>query len=367
MTSFLNSSTSCGVSPVTNVGAQCSGNGDCLALFGKGICACREHWKGESDFQVTNSLLDCQINVILIQVLWALYLAFHLGSFVRTFPKLKWLWNKHKSIVARSKAAGRKYTIWDNKGLLSLVPYYCLGYWCQIVYAITKLVNQDYKLGGSVHMSIMYILWRITFYFTADNFNPGLLASLLRSQRDCDHIISLNNRLSLAHFVLINLTSIAVIIPMVIADDPFFPVVGMVSAAVFFLTSSLAMLFFGVQCAYISRKVSHILEESYIISKDPKTKAVKDKIMNFEKTSSNQGFLQFVLYGLFGAFPYLWNKHDYMLPFAWFAATLTVMRCSNTLVHEEADKSQSGGRGSLSDMSADGKMELALGVTDSTT
>lgn len=169
MSGFFNSSSSCGVNPVTSVGAQCSGNGECLAFFGKGICACQEHWKGESDFQVTNSLLDCQINVILIQVLWALYLAFHVGSFVRTLPKLRWLYNKHMSIVARSKAAGRKYTIWDNKGLLSLVPYYGFGYWCQIVYAVTKLVNQDYKLGGSVHMSIMYILWRITFYFTADS------------------------------------------------------------------------------------------------------------------------------------------------------------------------------------------------------
>lgn len=87
---------------------------------------------------------------------------------------------------------------------------------------------------------------------------------------------------------------------MVITDDPFFPVVGMVSVAVFFLFTSLAMLFFGVQCAYISRKVSHILEESYMISKDPRTKTIKDKIMNFEKASSNQGFLQFVVYGMFG-------------------------------------------------------------------
>ena len=113
-------------------------------------------------------------------------------------------------------------------------------------------------------------------------------------------MISLNNRLSFFHLVLINLVSIATIIPLAVSEDPFYPIVGMVSVTVFYWSSSLAMLFFGIQCAYISKKVEHILDESYIVSKDQRTKRIKEKITHFQSSSSKQGFVQFVIYGTFG-------------------------------------------------------------------
>ena len=165
---------SCGVFPVTEVGAACSGNGRCS--FGQ--CVCDDFWFGESDFQVTTSLQDCQINVILIQVLWALFLVIHVGLYVRSLPKLKWLWEKHSKIVATNKAAGKKYTLFNNRGLLSLVPYVAVGWWLQVAYAITKIVNQEYKLGGSIWLTIFYIIWRGTFYYCCDS------ESLITSTRE---------------------------------------------------------------------------------------------------------------------------------------------------------------------------------------
>jgi len=163
------STTQCGFDPVTSVGPVCSGNGVCgnTTLFPtRAVCTCNEGWQGESDFQVTNSLLDCQINVVAIKVLWAVCLFIHLLVFLFShFPKSKWLWKKHQAIVQRNKAAGKTYRLWDNKGLISLVPYLTIGWWSQTIFSIIKLVDQDLKIGSSVLVTVLYLCWRTTFFF----------------------------------------------------------------------------------------------------------------------------------------------------------------------------------------------------------
>jgi hypothetical protein len=162
---------SCGVFPVNVAGAPCSGNGECIffAALNRSLCSCNDGWQGFSDFQVTNSLLDCQINVILVQVLWAVFLTIHLVVYFRYLPKLRWLWNKHQTIVERNRANGKKYTLTDNKGLFSLVPYVTLGWFAQTAYAIAKIVDQGYKIGDSVFITILYLIWRTTFFWCPDS------------------------------------------------------------------------------------------------------------------------------------------------------------------------------------------------------
>jgi len=328
---------SCGFYPVTSVGAVCSGNGLCVfdAEFGQSVCQCFAGWSGESDFQVTNSLLDCQINTTLIQVLWAVFLALHVLVYARYFGKVKFLWDKHVAMAQRSKMAGRRYRLWDNKALFSIAPYLTLGWWCMSIYAITKIANQQYKLGGSVFLTVFYIIWRTTFYFAGDYFQPALLSSLLKSQRNLDHIIALNWRLNLTHMILSMSLSISTIVPIVVPQTIFQPTVGLVSVAIFFNVTAVVMLFFGMQAWYINRKISHVLSESFAVSKDSRTMKIKEKIGTLQKGNSRQGFLQFTIYGFFGCFPYLWNKHDYMLPFTWLAVDITINQFINAITDNE--------------------------------
>lgn len=159
----------CGLSPVTDVGPVCGGHGVCISNPTKPICLCEEGWQGESDFQVTNSLLDCQINILSIRILWGLFLLFHLVVYARYMPKVKWLWRKHQTVTQRNKEVGKKYKIYHNKGLFAIIPYVSIGWLCQTVYSLVKIIDQDQKIGKSVLITILYIVWRITFYFACDS------------------------------------------------------------------------------------------------------------------------------------------------------------------------------------------------------
>jgi len=163
----------CGVSPVTDWGPRCSGNGLCLLDIlqspARGACFCDEGWQGESDFQVTNSKLDCQINILAIRCMWGVVLGIHLLAYLRYLPKLWWLVRKHRAVVQKNKQAGKKYTLWDNKGLLSLVPYVTVGWVSQTIFMCIKIADQNLKIGSSVVVTILYLLWRTTFYFCPDS------------------------------------------------------------------------------------------------------------------------------------------------------------------------------------------------------
>ena len=131
-------------------------------------------------------------------------------------------------------------------------------------------------------------------------YQPALLASLLRSQRNLDHIIRLNFFMSSTHLSITSLISIATIIPLVMPQDPLNPVVGTVSIAVFFNVTALAMLFLGVQGAYINGKVQAILELAYALNHESKTKRVMENIAVNQKQIRNTGIIQFIIYGIFG-------------------------------------------------------------------
>ena len=182
---------SCGISPVTSVGPVCGGNGQCVfsAEFNRGICICNAGWQGESDFQVTNSYLDCQINVTAIRALWGVALAlFLIIFFSRQLPRARWLWNKHQGTVQRSKQVGKKYRIWDNKGFFAIIPCLVLGFPAMCTMAIVKMADQDLKIGNSVLVTILYIIWRTTFVFAPDS------KFQFRFQRKQTHTTKISNR-----------------------------------------------------------------------------------------------------------------------------------------------------------------------------
>jgi len=257
-----------------------------------------------------------------------------------------------------NKKVGKKYRLRDNKALFALLPYCSIGWPCQLIYAIAKLSNQSYRLASSVLLSVLYIVWRSTFYFTGDSFQPNLLESLLRSQRNLDHVISVNHKLCQLHMMISILASITVIMPLVLSQNPFDPTVGMTSVVVFFQMCALGFVFWGFQAKYVSIKVQSILEESFSVSKDSRTLKIRDKIVSSQEKHVKQAVLQFTVYCLFGSFPYLWNKHDYLLPFAWAAADFSINAFIQSLVHEEKENpnkrlrgstlpDQSGGTGSM--------------------
>jgi len=129
--------------------------------------------------------------------------------------------------------------------------------------------------------------------------------------------------------------SITVIIPLVVTVDPLNPFVGVVSIAVFFNITAVAMLVLALQATYVEFKIEAVLQRAYKVSEDKRGQKVILKLREIQTQMRVTGYAQFVIYGIFGCFPYLWNKHDYMLPFAWAAVSLTIGKVIVSLVQEE--------------------------------
>jgi hypothetical protein len=102
------------------------------------------------------------------------------------------------------------------------------------------------------------------------------------------------------HLFVTSAISITTIIPLVVPEGPLNPKVGMISIAIFFNVTSVAMLFFGIQGAYIGAKVEAILGRSYELNKESRTKRIMDKISINQKQIRTTGIVQFFIYGIFG-------------------------------------------------------------------
>lgn len=341
---------SCGVAPVTTIGPACSGNGACVfdSTLNRGICICNPGWQGDSDFQVTNDFLDCQINVLGVRILWGVSLAICLLFAYLSASDLKWLWRKHLGIVKKNKSMGKKYGLSDNKGLSALMPYVAIGFPAQVVYSIIKIANQDLKLGASVVVTVFYILWRTTFCMAPDLFQPALLESLLRTERNLDHIIRLNRNLSVAHMIFWISLSILPVIPMVVPQSMFDPQVGIISVAIWFFLIAFCFVFWPIQARYIEHKVQSVLASSYAISKDDRTKRIMEKIALNQHDVIRGAMLQIFVYTFFAVFPFMWNKHDYLVPISFISGTLQIRRALSSLVQEESDKTGSSTKGASS-------------------
>lgn len=152
--SFVFPTTSCTL-PWTSVGAQCSGNGQCVldGNLTRFVCQCQEGWSGNSDFRITSSLTSCQISYVIIRVMWALLLALGVFTYIRVFPQVRFLVNKHTAVVAKYKATGKRYGLRDNKALSNLLIMSIFGMPSLIAMCILKLAQPDLHVGAQCSLS----------------------------------------------------------------------------------------------------------------------------------------------------------------------------------------------------------------------
>lgn len=160
----------CGLSPVTDFGPICGGRGTCTSNLTHGVCFCDAGWQGECDFQVTTSANDCQINIASIRIAWGLFLCFHVFIYVKYMKKLLLMLknpnNADSSFFCNLTTGFQRLR--KSQEVVALIPCVTIGWWCQAIYALVKIIDQDQKLGSSVLLTVLYVSWRLTFYFACD-------------------------------------------------------------------------------------------------------------------------------------------------------------------------------------------------------
>lgn len=325
----------------------CSGNGLCVpdASLNRSVCVCSPGWIGDSDFQVTTSRTDCQINVQLLQALWGIYLAIHLlVGFGLFLPKLARLRESHRQKHGR----GSYFCFSRRSGIFTIAWYLMLGYPSQFAYAVIKLARPEWNLGESIALTIIYSVWRITFYVSSAMFYTSLLTSILKSQRKFASVLQRAHALSIGYTSTITLVTVVPFIPLIATVDEFDPILGMAPVAVFLNVCALAMAYFACISQYVR---SHILHSDMFVALNSTQQSTHSeqqraqmqlllKFANLMASSRNVALSQAVLYGLFGCIPYLWNKHDYLLPFTWVPVVLVALNIIVSLQTDEDERSR---------------------------
>lgn len=330
---------SCGLGVFT-LGAECSGNGKCVfdSTLNRGVCQCNEGFNGIGDFKLTSSNTDCQMNLILIRVLWGINLFVNIVFYFPIVRNMLSLWQKHKKNALEARTRGKVYSIRENKGLFSNLPYVCLGWWAQTAMAIMKLVDPDQHIGVSWIATILWWIQRTSFYFAGDTFQPALLASLLKSQRNLDHLVARNFLAAKIHFFFAVAVQFMAIPPLVVQVNEFDPQVSFASVGLLLNIYAAAMFFLCMQARYLKKEVIRILDQSIALSKDEKTKKIRAKLSNVQDELVKHALLQFGLYLVFGVLVFTWRYHDYLIACSWIFVPITARGVTNSIVHDN-DKS----------------------------
>jgi hypothetical protein len=277
----------------------------------QGVCQCSDGWNGRSDWFNRESR-DCQINDLAVRILWSIQLLFicsvGIPGWVRMIKYLKSLKQKRQE----QRAHGRVPSLTKNKALIAMVCYW-FGCWpCHVALCAWKVSMPEQKIGVDIMPSLWWFLERSFFYLVGYFFQPALMRSLMKGKHDADKYLA-KRRVVLAWKVIcasMILVGGLVFVP-VIDPSGILPQATLVTFnSVMFIT----LVSLGSYAQSVRFHVSEILDKSYEISKDERVLDIRDSQVAIQNEVTRQTFAQMLLYLGFGAFPFLWSKHDYLYP-----------------------------------------------------
>ena len=344
-----NASLSCGVPLMTGTFPTCTGNGVCVydPVAQHNDCSCNKGWTGDSDFKTLSDVTSCHINTQLIQALWGIMIALQVPFLLKSVPNLIYLIKRHGEMQKKERAAGRSYSIRDNKGLFSVLLFVVLGFPLVWALAIIKIAEPWRMLGKDVLVTILFWLVRFFFFNALLTIQPALLKSLLRGQRNLEHIISGHSIFAWTIYIGTNAVSLVALWPLVTEVDPYNPVAGMASVSLYFLSSGVALLTLGIQALYIERKVVTLLSATADITKDGRSQVIKQKLSSLQRSFATIMLVQSLIQFIFGAVPMLWPFHAYQWPISWMTWGQVVYKSVSSITHNEQTNKSGDKRGSV--------------------
>ena len=289
---------------------------------------------------MTSSLTDCQINTVAIRILWAICLTESILLFLITIRYYLSLYRKHLRVQAEARSRGTKYTLFQNKGLLAVTPYIYVSFPAHTAFAIMKIVNPDATIGSTWLATILWIIFRLAYYLSGYILQPNLLESILKSQKNLAGVLRSNWIAAGVHLFFATSAAITAIpVNALGISNPFFPVEGFISVAVYLLIHSLGFGMQALQCKYLEITVNKILDQSYHLTKDERTKRIRDKLTNVQNSLFKVSIFQFLLYLVFGVLVFSWRYHQYLLLFSWMLPPLTLLQVVRSIHHEDTPRS----------------------------
>jgi hypothetical protein len=300
----------CLESPITL--GSCSGNGFCN---NESICVCSSNlFTGRSDW-VNAEGKDCQIVLPIIWAFWAANLLEILAVIIIAFPILLRLWRHHKRVRENQRQKGHRYTLRENLGLLSTLPFWLVALPAHTAVAVSKLADRDSRLGLDLFITILWVLSRIFADLSTFSARAALTISTMQSEGASPRAIFKRELLIWAIF-LVSAGSAFLIWPVYATSGLNKPLAEGLFAAHFVLASIISC--FNAFISHgLGKSVNSSLQESYEKLKDERILQVRDDLVGNQHLERNVSLFLSLCYLSLGAIPFLWITHDYFWCILW--------------------------------------------------
>lgn len=317
----------CGIWPFSST--DCAGVGTCAfsLAFGRNTCTCPAGYTGLSDFYVTSDVTDCQLSLVAVQVLWAINLFFCVLSIPLCGVRARKLLRLQRD---RARARGVPFRAWENVSLMAITPYTFAGLPAQMGLGILRIATPNTHIGVDWSATILWWILRLSWHCVLFSFQPTLLATLLRSQKnlDAEPIIRLNFAGAFVMFWVGLSVQFAAAAPIVLPVDPFNPVPAQIAAVLFYFGSFVVLFGSGMQAIYINNQAQKLLDKAT----DARSLWVRSNLLLLQRNFSFAFTAQGLVSLAFGVLPWLWHLHDYQFPVTCIAFPLLYIRTCGTLL-----------------------------------
>jgi len=319
-----------------NIKGPCSGRGECI----NDVCVCDAGWNGRADFIDTTGL-DCQHGETPVRILWGINLFFQIFFLAKGTPLFLTRWHQFRDTQKQKIASGRKYTIWNNRGLVACLAFLFVCAPSMIAMAILRLVDTNERVGLTYGATILFTTTKLGFYFAVWAFQPALLSTILKGKASTQHLVKVND---VGSAILCTFAAIVGCLPLIslFGSDG----TDTLAVVVYYLTIGgtwfqLVLLF--LQARYVKRKVAKALDASYSTSKNQRIMDIKIGLVGIQKENIRQTIVQGTLFMLLTVFPFFYNRHDYWLPASTIGYALVGYKLAKTTVRDTNGSTTNGG------------------------
>uniref|UniRef100_A0A7S3PDP2 Epidermal growth factor-like domain-containing protein n=1 Tax=Aplanochytrium stocchinoi TaxID=215587 RepID=A0A7S3PDP2_9STRA len=302
---------------VPNLLGDCSGRGQCVS--NNTACLCEKGWTGRSAFINTEGI-DCQVNTYVIRTFWGVVFVYSLFVQIKyVIPNFRYRW---KSFVAMR--AARNVSLTQVPLILAFFSYQLLNFPCITFLSLLSIINEEERIGVTFWSTILFCVAGIGYSITHFLFQTALMEMFLshRYFAESGSALTLGKCVKYSSIFLDFVLGTKYVIPIIMYATEGGEVTDRTGTlwCTYLILQATSLYFTGIQAWYIRRNLLIELEKIYMLSKNVNFKVLADKLENLQTNGMLQSSIFGSIYIVILFFPFLWNRHDYFLPFVCFGA-----------------------------------------------